>query len=89
MISKTIDLNNNNPGNDDAATDDDLETMIHAILVAWWDEYKQKLSKEVMLIAQHAKRWCDWCMPEDQKKEIKPFLLMKSSIKFLALIQPK
>ena len=51
MISKTIDLNNNNPGNHDAATDDDLETMIHAILVAWWDEYKQKLSKEVMLIA--------------------------------------
>lgn len=47
MDNNTIGLNNNSVDDND----DDLETMIHAILVAWWDEYKQKLSKEVMLIA--------------------------------------
>ena len=27
-----------------------------------------------MPVAWHPTRWWDWCIPEDQNKEVKPFL---------------
>ena len=27
-----------------------------------------------MPVAQHATRWWDWCIPKDEKKELKSFL---------------
>ena len=34
-----------------------------------------------MTAAWHPTRWWDWCLSEDEKKEIEPFLLMKSRIR--------
>ena len=28
-----------------------------------------------MLVAWHPSRWWNWCMPEDEKTEIEPFLI--------------
>ena len=28
-----------------------------------------------MPVAWHPTRWWDWCMPEDEKKEINPFFI--------------
>ena len=28
-----------------------------------------------MPVAWHPRRWWDWCMPEDEKKGIEPFLI--------------
>ena len=73
----TIDLNSNLDDNDD----DDLETIIHARLVAWCNEYKQpeafkkELDKELMLVAWYPKMWWGWCMPEDNRKEIELFFI--------------
>ena len=27
------------------------------------------LNKKLMPVAWHPKRWCDWCLSEDEKKE--------------------
>ena len=35
-----------------------------------------------MLVAWHPTRWWDWCMSEEEQKEIESFLLMKSSMNF-------
>ena len=33
-----------------------------------------------MLVTWHPKRWRNWFVPEDKKKDVELFLLMKSSI---------
>ena len=33
---------------------------------------KMNISEELMLIAWHPKRWWNFCVSEDEKKEIKP-----------------
>ena len=33
---------------------------------------KKKISEELMSIAWHPKRWYNFCMSEDEKKEIEP-----------------
>ena len=45
-------------------------------LIEWYDGYKarkaQKVSikEELLPIAWHPSRYCDWCMPEDEKRKI-------------------
>ena len=45
-------------------------------LIKWYDGYqkrkiqKAQIKKELMPIAWHPSRWWDWCVPEDEKKEI-------------------
>ena len=45
-------------------------------VIEWYDGYKKRkaqkeeIKKELMSIAWHPLRWWDWCMPEDEKKEI-------------------
>ena len=71
MNINVIDLNNSNLDGDD----DYLETMIHARLAAWCNEYKQckafkkELSKELMLARWHSTRWWGWCVLKDEKNK--------------------
>ena len=45
-------------------------------LIKWYDGYqkrkaqKAKIKGGLMPIAWHPLRWWDWCVPEDEKKEI-------------------
>ena len=60
---------------------DDPETIIHVRLLAWRNAFekrkafKKEMSKELILVALHPTRWWDWCMSENEKKEI---LLIKA-----------
>ena len=38
---------------------------------------KKELNEELMLIAWHPKRWWNFCMSEDEKKEIDPIFVPK------------
>ena len=74
-----VDLNNISLG-DDNLPSADPESIIHIRFMAWCSKYKhcktckKEISKKLMLVAWNPKRWDNWCMPEDKKKEIKPFL---------------
>ena len=39
--------------------------------------------------AWHPRRWLDWCMPEDEKKEIKQFLTDEKQYKVVDIISNK
>ena len=80
MSILNIDLNNINL--DDTNYDkDDPDTIILARILAWHSKLKKrkalkkKISEELMPIVWHLKRWRNFCLPEDEKKEIQPFLL--------------
>ena len=53
---------------------DNLETITHVRLMTRSNRYKQRksfrkdISKKLMPKAFHPTRWCDWCMPKDEKK---------------------
>ena len=74
----SIDINNINFDNN--FDEDDLNIIILITLLAWHikfekpKELKKELSEELMPIAWHSNGWWDWCMSEDQKKEIDPML---------------
>ena len=38
-------------------------------------ELKKELSEELMPVVWNPNRWWDWCMSEDEKKEIDPILI--------------
>ena len=46
-------------------------------LIEWYDGYQKRkrqkalIKKELMSIAWHLSRWWDWCVPEDEKQEVK------------------
>ena len=71
-----IDLNNINLDNN--FDEDDPDTIILIRLLAWHikfekrKELKKTISEELMLIAWHPKRWWNFCISEDEKKEIEP-----------------
>ena len=68
-----IDLNNINL-DDTNYVEDDLDTII-LIILAWHikfdkrKELKKKISEGLMPVAWHPKRWWDWCVSKDEKKE--------------------
>ena len=59
--------------------EDDPDTIILIRLLAWHIKFeklkvlKKELSKELMAIACHPKRWWNFCMSENEKKETQPF----------------
>ena len=61
--------------------EDNPDTIILIILLAWHIKFetrnklKIKISKKFMPMAWHTKRWWDWCMVEDEKKEIDPIFI--------------
>ena len=69
-----IDLNNINLDNN--FDEDDPDTIIIIRLLAWHikfekrKEFKRELSEELMSVSWNPNRWWDWCMSEDEKKEI-------------------
>ena len=46
------------------------------VLIMWRDAYikrkaqKSKIKEELMFVAWHPGRWWNWCVPEDEKKEL-------------------
>ena len=45
-----------------------MEELVRYYLLAC----KKGITKELMTVAWHPTRWWDCCIPEDDKKEIKP-----------------
>ena len=51
------------------------DTIIHVRHLAWYIKFekrkalKKKLNEELMPIAWHPKRWLNFCMSENEKKE--------------------
>ena len=74
-----IDLNNINRDNN--FDEDDPDTIVLIRLLSWHikfekrEELKKELSKELIPIAWHPNKWCDWCISEDEKKEIDPMFI--------------
>ena len=72
-----IDLNCINL-DDNNVDEDDPDTIIHVRLLAWHIKFKKgkafkkELSEKLMPVALHPSRWWDWCVSEDEKKEIDP-----------------
>ena len=58
--------------------EDDPDTIILIRFLAWHIKFKKRkelkknISEELMPIAWHPKRWLNFCMSEDKKKEIEP-----------------
>ena len=69
-----IDLNNINCDNN--FYEDQPDTIILIGLLAWHikfkkrKELKKKISDELIPLAWHPKRWWNFCLSEDEKKEI-------------------
>ena len=38
-----------------------------------------------MLVAQHPKRWWDWCVPEEEKEETEPFFIGEKQYKVVGI----
>ena len=51
----------------------------HDELITWRDAYikrktqKAKIKEELMPVAWHPDRWCNWCVPEHEKKELEKY----------------
>ena len=71
-------VNLNNTNLDNNFDEDDPDTIILIRLLAWHSKFKKrralkkKTGEELMPIAWHPKRWWNFCMSEDEKKEIEP-----------------
>ena len=71
-----IDFNNINLDNN--FDEDDLDTIVLIRLLVWHIIFekrkalKKELNKEIMETRWHPKRCWNYCMSEDQKKEIEP-----------------
>ena len=66
---------------DDNFDEDDTEVIIYIRLMDWCNRYKQRkarkkeIRKELMPVACHPTECWDWCMSDDDKKEIEPFII--------------
>ena len=71
------DLNNINLDDTDY-DEDDPETIIYIRLLAWHIKYeKRKTLKKQLNEECHPKRWWNFCISEDEKKEIEPIFTEK------------
>ena len=66
---------------DDTNFNEDVHKPVIQVRLSTWRNdlkqcklFKKEISKELMPVAWHPTRWCDWCMPKDKKKEIEPLL---------------
>ena len=75
-----IDLNCINL-DDNNFEEDDPDTIIHVRLLAWHTKFekrkalKKELNEELMPAAWHPNRRWDWCISEDEKREIDPMFI--------------
>ena len=75
-----IDINNVNL-DDTNFDEDDPDTIILIRLWTWHikfeklKELKKMISEELTPVAWDPKRWWDWCVSEDEKKEIDPVFI--------------
>ena len=59
--------------------EDDFQTIIHIRLLAWHIKFekrkylKKELNEDLIPIAWHPRRWWNFCMSEDEKKNIASF----------------
>ena len=64
--------------NDTNYNEDAPETIIHIRLLTWHIRFKKRkalkkaLNEELMIIAWHPRTWWNFCMLEDEKKDIEP-----------------
>ena len=76
-----IDLNCINL-DDNNFDEDDPDTVIYVRLLSWHIKFeklkafKKELNEELMPVPWHPNRWCDWCVSEDEKKEIDPLFIV-------------
>ena len=76
MSILNIDLDNINLDNNFDEDDPDIVILIR--LLAWHIKFekcngiKKKISEELVPIARYTKRWWNFCMSENEKKEIEP-----------------
>ena len=61
----------------------DPDTIIDARPLAWCNKFekpksvKEDISKELISVVWHPKRWWHWCFSEDEKKEIEQIFIDK------------
>ena len=71
-----IDINNINLDNN--FDEDDPDTIILIRLLTWHIKFekrkalKKEINEELMPTARHPNRWWNFCVSEDEKKEIEP-----------------
>ena len=64
--------------NDTNYNEDAPETIIHIRLLTWHVRFKKRkalkksLNEELMIIAWHPRTWRNFCVSEDEKKDIEP-----------------
>ena len=74
VVMKCVLINNVNLDNN--FDEDDPDTIILIRLLAWHSKFKKckalkkKISEKLMLIAWHPKRWLNFCMSEDEEREL-------------------
>ena len=74
-----VDLNNIKL-DDTNYDEDDPEAIIHIRVLAFHTKFekrealKKDINKELMLVVWHSRRWWNFCMSEDEKKEIEPII---------------
>ena len=80
----SVDLDKINLDDDNNFYEDNAETIIHVRLLAWhnkfekYEAFKKHINKELMPVTWHPSRWRDWCMLEDEKKQIEPIFANNS-----------
>ena len=80
----SVDLDKINLDDDNNFYEDNPETIIHVKLLAWhnkfekYEAFKKHINKELMPVTWHPSRWWDWCMLEDEKKQIEPIFANNS-----------
>ena len=75
-----VNIDLNNISLDDNFDEEDPNIILIGLL-AWHTNFEKRkeltkeLNEELMSVAWDPKRWCDWCVSEDQKKEIDPMFI--------------
>ena len=70
----------NNISLDNNFDEDNPDTIILVRHLAWHikfeksKEFVKKISEKIMPVAWHLNRWWNFCLPEDEKKDIEPIL---------------
>ena len=70
-----------NDNNNNSFYEDDPD-IVHVRLLTWCSKCKKRkalkkqISEELMPIARHPKRWWNFCMTEDEKKEKEPIFIV-------------
>ena len=68
-----LDLDKINLDNDNNFDEDDLDTIIHARLLAWCSKFKKHKVKKLMAVGFYPKRWWNFWKSKDEKKEMEIF----------------